>query len=309
MEVFMNKNPVVLVLGVTGQLGSLVAQRLLADKSITLRVCARDDNKLARLRAQFEQVVKLDLDDPSTFAAALDGVNRVFMLTGYTFGMVTQSKVFVDAARKANVKHLVHLGVFTPEWDCSDPHFVWHQMIEVYIQHSGLSWTFMHPNVFMQNLTGSFTLVKNGKVRWWCGETPCGWIALEDVAEAAAKILSEGENIHASKEYWFSTESLRLSEVAQILSEVSGQQIKSDPRQPSQVFDDIGVSEQQADPYFIGVKEFCQQVSDGRMAYIADVRDDMKILFNRPGMTLREWAKLHKAEVINAATGNRAMSG
>jgi NAD(P)H dehydrogenase (quinone) len=93
------------------------------------------------------------------------------------------------------------------------------------------------------------------------------------------------------------------------LSEVSGQQIKSDPRQPSQVFDDIGVSEQQADPYFIGVKEFCQQVSDGRMAYIADVRDDMKILFNRPGMTLREWAKLHKAEVINAATGNRAMSG
>ena len=299
MEVSINKTPTVLLIGITGQLGNLIAQKLRKDKSIALRVCARDDNKLSKLRSEFEQAVKLDLDDPSTFQAALEGVDRAFLLTGYTFAMVTQSKTFVDAARKASIKHLVHLGVFTPEFDCTDPHFAWHQMIEAYIKQSGIPWTFLHPNVFMQNLTGLFALVKNGKVRWWCGDKPCGWIALEDVADAAAKILTEGEKVHSSKEYWFSTESLTLTDVARILSEVAGHPIKADPRQPGQVFEDFGMDEQRADPYFLGVKEFCRQVIDGRMAYIGNVRDDMKLLFNRPGMTLREWATLHKTELID----------
>ena len=56
----MSNVPVVLLLGATGQLGKLIAQKLRNDKSITLRVCARDDNKLSKLRSQFEQAVKLD---------------------------------------------------------------------------------------------------------------------------------------------------------------------------------------------------------------------------------------------------------
>jgi NAD(P)H dehydrogenase (quinone) len=83
------------------------------------------------------------------------------------------------------------------------------------------------------------------------------------------------------------------------LSEVAGHPIKADPRQPGQIFEDFGMDEQRADPYFLGVKEFCRQVIDGRMAYIGNVRDDMKLLFNRPGMTLREWATLHKTELID----------
>jgi len=39
----------------------------------------------------------------------------------------------VDAAKKAGVKHIVHLGVFTPKFDCYDAHFAWHQMIEAYL--------------------------------------------------------------------------------------------------------------------------------------------------------------------------------
>ena len=74
--------------------------------------------------------------------------------------------------------------------------------------------------------------------------------------------------------------------------------------QPS--FRRLGIDEQHADPYFHGVKEFCQQVLDGRMPYIATVRDDMKLLFNHPGMTLREWATFHKSELIGAAVRQRS---
>src|SRR5260370_18610182 len=40
----------------------------------------------------------LDLDDARTFPAALEGIDRLFLLTGYTIAMVHQSKTLVDAA-------------------------------------------------------------------------------------------------------------------------------------------------------------------------------------------------------------------
>jgi hypothetical protein len=54
--------------------------------------------------------VLLDLDEPRTFGAALSGVDRVFLLNGYSVEMLVQSKTLVDAARKAGVQRIVHLG-------------------------------------------------------------------------------------------------------------------------------------------------------------------------------------------------------
>ena len=67
----------------------------------------------------------------------LAGVDRVFLLTGYTVAMLTQSKTLVDAAKKAGVRHIVHVGVFA-EWDTTDAHFAWHQLIEKYIRTAAL---------------------------------------------------------------------------------------------------------------------------------------------------------------------------
>lgn len=90
----------------------------------------------------------LDLDDPKTFAFALAGVDRVFLLTGYTVAMLTESKTLVDAAKKAGVSHIVHVGVFA-EWDTTDAHFAWHQMIEKIHRGDRYAWTHLHPNMFM----------------------------------------------------------------------------------------------------------------------------------------------------------------
>jgi hypothetical protein len=43
--------------------------------------------------------VHLDLDDLSTYAAALQGVQRLFMVTGYTVEMMNQGKNLTDAAK------------------------------------------------------------------------------------------------------------------------------------------------------------------------------------------------------------------
>lgn len=296
-----SNKPVILVLGATGQLGKLIVDRLQKNETISLAVTSRKPEQLPKLKEQYGQAVYLDLDDPRTFPEALKGVERLFLLTGYTVNMLVQSKAIVDAAQKAGVKHIVHLGVFTPEYDCYDPHFAWHQMIEVYIKASGISYTFLHPNCFMQNLIGFYGMVKNGKFRCYANDKKLGWIALEDVAEATAKILTEGPAKHQGQDYWFSTDSLNTQEVADVLSEVSGQKFLADAQPPEQFLKDIGVNNKNIDPYFIGVAESFQQVVDGRMAYISEVRDDMPKLTGHKGMTLKEWAKLHKDELIKLA--------
>ncbi|MFX7756140.1 NmrA family NAD(P)-binding protein, partial [Acinetobacter baumannii] len=78
--------------------------------------------------------------------------------------MLVQSKALVDASKKAGVKHIVHLGVFTPFEDCYDPHFAWHQMVEAYIKVSGINYTFLHPNCFMENLIGFYGWAKDGVI-------------------------------------------------------------------------------------------------------------------------------------------------
>ena len=297
----MSEKPSVLVMGATGQLGGLISERLREDRAIELIVTTRRQEQLADLESKYGAAVLMDLDDPRTFPAAFAGVERIFLLTGYSVTMLVQSKAVIDAAKKVGVKHIVHLGVFTPEEDCYDPHFAWHQMIEVYLKASGIAYTLLHPNCFMQNFTGFYGMAKHGKIRFYAKDKRVGWIALEDVAEAAAKILVEGPAKHDGKDYWFSTDSLSSAEVAEIFSEVTGEKFIDDSRPPDQFIADMGVDRNAVDAYFVGVEESFKQIVDGRMAYIGDVRDDMPLLVGRKGMMLREWAQLHKDEILKAA--------
>jgi NAD(P)H dehydrogenase (quinone) len=96
-----SKKPTVLILGSTGQIDKLVVKHLEQNNDVQLRLCSRREAAVEDFRKQGKEAVKLDLDDPSTIALALAGVDRAFLLTGYNVAMLTQSKTFVDAAKKA----------------------------------------------------------------------------------------------------------------------------------------------------------------------------------------------------------------
>jgi NAD(P)H dehydrogenase (quinone) len=224
--------PTVLIMGVTGQTGRLLLEEFDRDPGeVRLRVVARKAADIDRLKAEGREAVRLDLDDPRTFAQALAGVDRLFLLTGYTVAMLHQSKTLVDAARKARVSHIVHQGIFA-NWDCTDPHFVGHQMIEKYIEASGITWTRLHPNYFMDNLAG-ITPVAGGTFLVFFEDRRAGWIALKDVAAVAATALKEGPERRGGQDYWLSTVALSGPEVAEILTEVLGRPIRCDVKGPA----------------------------------------------------------------------------
>ncbi|HZE90683.1 MAG TPA: hypothetical protein VE029_03070, partial [Rhizobacter sp.] len=53
--------------------------------------------------------------------------------------------------------------------------------------------------------------------------------------------------------------------------------------------------------YAKGGFELFEQVEDGRMAYVGSVADDTKKLLGREPLLLRDWAKLHANELLEAA--------
>ena len=52
--------------------------------------------------------------------------------------------------------------------------------------------------------------------------------------------------------------------------------------------------------YAKGGYELFDQVEDGRMAYVGSVADDTKKLLGRELLLLRDWAKLHANELLEA---------
>jgi uncharacterized protein YbjT (DUF2867 family) len=292
----MNSSSNLLVLGVTGQVGKLVAQNLKRSEA-NFSVGSRRKAKLEELAHQFGASRFIDLDDPRTFDEALKDITGIFLLTGYTVDMLVHSKSLIDAARRNAVTHIVHLGAFTRDRDSYATVFAWHQMIEAYLRDSGVAWTNLHPNMFMQNLLSS-AAVKGGRYSYYTSKA-LGYAALEDVAESAAVILMEGPKKHSGKDYWFSADVLTPNQVAEALADATdhkfiasvrnAESFQNDAEQPGSIFEPA---------YAKGGLEFFRYVEDGRMAYVGSVKDDTTTILGREPWLLREWAKLHASELL-----------
>jgi NAD(P)H dehydrogenase (quinone) len=296
--------PRVLVLGSTGLTGKAIAAKLddVSDRVEVVRA-ARNVETLAQWRNEERSAAHLDLDDARTFAAALEGIDRLFVMSGYTVAMTHQTKTITDAAADAGVGHIVHLGIFG-NGRATDPHFAWHELVERYIEGSGVRWTHLHPHMFMENLLSIFSL-RDGRLLWPAGDKPTGWIAGEDLASVAAKVLTEGPDGHAGKGYWMSTDVLNGAQAAAILSQALGRTVPADIITPDEMFKAASEGFLAAPTfmeghYALSAFEWLQQTYDGRMDYSAVTTTTVEDLLGRPPMHLAEWALRHRDALLAA---------
>lgn len=283
----------ILVIGASGRVGSQVVEELNSNAlGISVRIATSRAEQAEKWNSEGKDAVVLDLNNPATFPDALKGVERVFLLTGYTADMLFQSKKLVDAAVEAGILHIVHLGVFSSGKDLI-PHFTWHDLVENYIKASGLAWTNIHPNViaesiFIQNPpmteTLSFTVSS--------GDMPQGWVFVKDIAEVAATVLREGPEKHGGQDYWLSTEVQTSSEAAATISIAVGQKITCNYMD----LDDMrayvaGIESAPERTYMESAVITMRLTSEGKMLCQNTVRDDVAKVLGRPGTTIAEWAK------------------
>ena len=152
MEYRLNEGRTILVTGATGQQGGAVARELL-ERGFGVRALTRDPEKpVAReLAERGAEVVRGDLDDRPSLERALEGVHGVFSVqqffeAGYE-GEVRQGSGLAEAAKAADVSHLVYSSVGSAHRDTGLPHFEskWE------VEESGVGYTILRPVFFMQN--------------------------------------------------------------------------------------------------------------------------------------------------------------
>jgi NAD(P)H dehydrogenase (quinone) len=295
-------SPTVLVLGATGKIGSALIEEFLPDHSVGhLRVIAgvRNPSAARAMRERGIETRLVDLDIAETqglgqLVQSIAGIDRMFLLTGYDVKMLAQSKAAIDAAKAAGVTHLVHIGAYARS-DTTIVHLGWHQLIEAYIARSGMAYTHLHPNTFMQNLPMLMSLspAGPGTVANYIGDARPSWIDCNDIAAVAAAVLRDPAP-HADRAYPLATEAASMDEVAALLANVTGLPWRSVPQEPEAFF--AKVAGAGADPVYMAcVSNVFARMRNGSLPEISDVFDTVERLTGRAPTSLRAFVEKQRA--------------
>ncbi|RYD80684.1 MAG: SDR family NAD(P)-dependent oxidoreductase, partial [Sphingobacteriales bacterium] len=128
----------------------------------------------------------------------------------------------LDNAKKAGVKHVVHLGACGGD-DTTVAHWAWHQLVERYIEWSGFSYSHLRPETFMQNLLsyGGRKAIQNGVINAYVEGARLSWVDVDDVAHVAALALSHPE-LHFNKTYRLGYDAKTFGDLAEMMTSIIG---------------------------------------------------------------------------------------
>jgi uncharacterized protein YbjT (DUF2867 family) len=162
--------------------------------------------------------VRFDFHDPSTFAGALGGAGKLFLLRPPPLvGVRREVRPCIEAARRAGVEHVVFLSVLGAERGPLLPH----ARIERLLRASGMAYTVLRASYFMQNLSGVHReeIRERGELFVPAGRGRTSFVDARDVAAVAAVALTEPG--HADRTYPLTgPAALDFYQVARLLTEV-----------------------------------------------------------------------------------------
>jgi uncharacterized protein YbjT (DUF2867 family) len=177
-----------LITGATGNIGSLVVERLL-DRGDRPRVLVRDAEKARSRYGDRVEVFVGDFSDATSMTAALTGVDA-FLLVSSVDDLVARDQVAANAAKAAGVKHLVKISsMAVPQKNIGTG--VWHAQGEAAVRASGVPFTFVRPSGFMENcLWWARSIKSEGIIRSSGGDGKTPVIDSADLADVVVKTLT-----------------------------------------------------------------------------------------------------------------------
>lgn len=214
--------------GATGQLGTLVAQELLkrtsADQLIAL---VRDPSRADHLTAQGIEVRTFDYDRPETLTPALDGVDRLLLISGNAVGQrVPQHTAVIEAAAAAGVGFVAYTSFLHADTAGINAVAPEHVESERLLAAAPFDVALLRNGWYTENFSdrviqaaASGTLVGSARDGRISGTTR------GDLAEAAAVVLTEPDASSATYEL-AGDESFSLADLAQAASAASGRPVQ-----------------------------------------------------------------------------------
>src|SRR5579884_1977405 len=182
----------ILITGATGTVGREVV-KILARPEARVRAMVRDRGHAASISYPGVDIVAGDFAKVETLDDALSGVKSAFLLPPPDEDMVEQQANFIQAAsRSRTLKHIVKLSVLGVSPDSPVRFARWHAESERQIVESGIPYTFIRPNFFMQNiLMYRDSIVHDGAIYAPMGDARASYVDVRDLAAVIAAVLSE----------------------------------------------------------------------------------------------------------------------
>jgi len=224
---------VVLVTGATGRQGGAVIRHMLPKGWWKLRALSRNPEgyEAKALAGQGVEVVHGDLEDSASVTQAALGVYGIYSVQDFwAVGAkreVRQGTNVADAAKRANVKHLVYSSVGGAERKTGIPHWESKWEVENYIRHLGLPATVIRPVTFMETYyidQVEIGILKGKLVDPIRGDKPYQTIATDDIGAFVATAFERpGEFI--GKELEIAGSELTNVDAAKVFSRVLGKPV------------------------------------------------------------------------------------
>jgi uncharacterized protein YbjT (DUF2867 family) len=219
----------ILITGAGGKTGKAVLKALVAGDA-AVRALVRSSAHEAALRAMgASDVVVGAMDDPAALARATNGVQAInHICPNVSPHEVVFAKALVAAATNSGVSRLVYHSVLHPQIEAMPHH--WNKLrVEEMLFGSALDVTILQPTAYMQNSLAEWDrMASEGIYRVpYPIETRLSLVDLDDVAEAAAMVLTSDSHCGATYEL-VGTPPLSQVEIARIFGHALNKAVRAE---------------------------------------------------------------------------------
>jgi uncharacterized protein YbjT (DUF2867 family) len=228
----------ILITGASGNIGVEIIRKLKELQSPHhIIACGHSTEKSREILSPFGELEfrKLDFEDASTFENVLQNIDVVFLLRPPQLADVP--KYFAPFIRKIKEKEISKI-VFLSVQGAENQKFIPHHKIEKLILEEGLEFIFLRPGYFMQNLTTTLLheIKSENKIYIPSGNLKFNWVDARDIGLVSAHVLNNFEHFKNKPYEITGSEFAGFGEVAQILTEVLGKNIRYESPEPLRFF-------------------------------------------------------------------------
>ena len=215
----------ILITGATGNNG-LEIVKLLSRTGVPCRALVRSIEKSGALaNLPGVRLVYGDFADPDALAPALEGIDRALLISSIDPRLPELQGNFILAAKRAGVRHVVKFSGMDADVHSEWRFLRWHAEAEKELENSGLAFTHLQPNQFMQvYLRFKDTIASQGKFYAASKDSRVSPVDVRDIAAVAVAVIT-GTG-HEGKTYVITgPEALTYADVAQKLSAAVGKDV------------------------------------------------------------------------------------
>lgn len=286
-------DPLIAVTGASGAIGGRVAVQL-ARQGATQRLLVRDAARAPDIGAEVA-VVPGGYGDEAGMRAALTGAQTLLLVSATEDrDRVTQHVAAVDAARAAGVERIVYLSFLAAAPAATFTFARDHFATERHVRASGAAFTFLRPSLYADLVP--FWIGADDVIRGPAGDGRIAWVTRDDVAAAAAVVLTS-DGAHDGRTYDLTGPVAQtLAETAALLAERAGRPIAYAPETLEQARASRAGSGAQAWEIEGWVTSYAA-IASGEMDVVSDA---VERLVGRPSQSLEAWLGAHPDRLSRA---------